>query len=390
MVAAALTEEPITLKNIPRISDIDTMIRILSGAGKEIAFVNNNSLIIKGHINNCCLNQELATKIRASVYCLGLFLAKLKKAQIPLPGGDMIGDRPVDIHLDCMEDLGVEYTMELGIINAEHNYKPKENIIFLRYPSVGATCNLLILASTIEEKIVIKNVAKEPEIVDLANLLYAMGVFVSGAGSDTITIIGKKELKGNFSYEIMPDRIETGILITAVAVAGGCCSINNSIPAHNLALIRTYKKAGLEINEDGLDSIIVRSHPKYKSFSAIAMPYPGMPTDLQPLLAVFAQKCDGESIIKDTVFPERFAYGNELNKLGANIIHYGNTIKVVGAKELSGAYVEGHDIRAVSTLLCAGIMASNETVISGLYHLNRGYPDFCGMLQSLGADIDIR
>ncbi len=389
LVVAALSEEQITLDNVPRTSDIDIMIQILKNAGKEISFFNN-SVVMKGSIKNVLLNQELASKIRASIYCLGLFLATNKKALIPLPGGDKIGNRPIDIHLDCMHDLGVEYEMKSGVVNAERNDKIKENVIFLRYPSVGATCNLLILSSMIEEKIVIKNAAKEPEIVDVANLLHSMGVMITGAGSDTITIIGKRKLLGNFSYEIMPDRIETGIIITAIAVAGGECRINNAIPEHNLALINTYKKAGLEIIEDVADSIFVRAKKTYKPINAIALPYPGMPTDLQPLLSVFAQRCEGESIIKDTVFPERFGYVNELNKLGAEITHYGNTIKVIGTKELSGAYLEGDDIRAVTTLLCAALIPQNDTVISGLYHLNRGYPDFCEILKNLGADIIVK
>ena len=387
LAAASLSEDAITLTNVPRTMDIDVMVQILQDAGKKVKFLDENTVTVHGCIQNTVLQSELASKIRASAYCLGLFLATNEKAQISLPGGDKIGDRPLDIHLECMEDLGVEYEIKSGAIHAERKESITEEVVFLSYPSVGATCNQLILASKINRKIILKNVSKEPEIVDLANLLSAMGVSISGAGSDSITIKGTEQLKGGIAYEIMPDRIESGIIMTAVAITGGACKINNCIPTHNLALIRTYKKSGVEVIQGGEDSLYIDGKSTYKPINAIAMPYPGMPTDLQPLLAVYAQRCEGESVIKDSVFPERFSYVNELRKMGANIVRRGNMIQIIGNKLLSGAPLKGSDIRATTALVCAGLIAKDDTIISGMYHINRAYPNLCGMLQKLGADI---
>lgn len=389
IAAASLTEDEIRLKNVPDISDIDVLVSILRNAGKEIEW-HENALCIKGPLQKTSISQELATKIRASIYCLGLFLATKGKAEIPLPGGDKIGDRPIDIHLEGLKDIGVQIECSRGMVSAELMSKISENIVFLRYPSVGATCNLLLVASRINERIIIKNAAKEPEIVDVANLLSKMGVKILGAGSDTITIVGCKNLTGNFCHEIIPDRIETGIILTTIAASGGRGIIKNAIPEHNLALICTLKKSGVKITVGNDNYLFVEGLANYNPINVTAMPYPGVPTDLQPLLSVFSQQCKGESIITDMVFPERFSYINELIKLGAKIIHFGNTIRITGVDELYGAHVEGNEIRGVTALVCAGLIAKNKTVVTGLYHLKRGYKDLCGKLNLLGADITVK
>lgn len=388
IAASCLTTEEIILKNIPDISDVDIMIEILRLCGKQIER-NGDTVAIRGAINKTGIPQELASKIRASYYCLGVFLALEGRAEIPLPGGDRIGDRPIDIHLDCLSDIGVQTHVSKGTIFARLEPAIHEDIVFLRYPSVGATSNLIIVASKIGRKTVIKNAAKEPEVVDLAHLLNKMGVKISGAGSDTINIVGCEKMSGGFCHEIIPDRIETGVILTSIAAAGGSGTIKNCIPEHNIALISTLKKSGAKISINRDNSLYIEGNAPYKPLNVTALPYPGIPTDLQPLICAFSLKCRGESVITDQVFPERFAYISELNKMGARIIHFGNTIRITGTDEIYGKYVEGTDIRSVTALICAGLIAENETLITGLYHLKRGYGNLCGKLNMLGADIKI-
>lgn len=388
---ASLVNGPVVLHNIPQLSDIDVIIDILKNSGKQIER-SGTTLKIDGSIKKVNMSQKLASKIRASIYALGLFLATVGKAEIPLPGGDKIGDRPVDIHLECLKELGVRYSMKKGIISAEMTENISHNEVFLRYPSVGATCNFMLVASTIPKKITLRNAAKEPEIIDLVNLLTKFGVSILGAGSDSITITGidmKRTPVLPVHHEIIPDRIETGMMMVAIAITQGEGYIHHCVPAHNLALISILKKAGVIIESNDNDILFVKGAAHYQPVNVVAMPYPGFPTDLQPILTVFSQRCTGESVISDLVFPERFTYVSELRKMGARIIHNSNSIYVKGGNKLQGMHVEGNDIRSVVALICAALIAKGNTTVVGIEHLKRGHENLCDKLKALGAEIEM-
>ena len=260
--------------------------------------------------------------------------------------------------------------------------------MYLRFPSVGATCNIMLAAINAEGRTTILNAAKEPEILELANILIRMGAKINGAGTDRIVIDGGNQLSGNITYEVSSDRIEMGSYIIAAAMLGGNVKINKCIPYHNYPLLHILKGIGVEVLYDDT-SITISRRKKLKPLNVIAMPFPGIATDLQPLLAILALTIEGESSISDMVFPERFQYVFELRKMGAEIEHIGYSIKVNGKRPLTGARVEGGDIRAVVALVFAGLLAKGTTEISGISHLNRGYSKFLENMVALGANIEI-
>lgn len=390
MVAACLVEngEIVRLNNVPDVSDVRILIEIFEGLGKTVQY-KDNTLSVSGRITGSEVPLHLANKLRGSVYCLGLLIGTVGKAMVGLPGGDAIGERPIDIHLQGLSLLGMRYTLHEEYVEAESCGGLKGAEIYLRFPSVGATCNLMIAAVKAEGRTIIDNAAKEPEIVDLANLLSAMGVRVTGAGTDRIVIYGTKRMRGNITHDVIADRIEAGVLLTSVAITGGKITLRNSASYHYNALLHQLRHAGVKVDTEE-NTVYIDGTDCKRAMKVTCMPFPGIATDMQPQFAVLGLQCAGESYITDMVFPERFAYVKELNKMGAGISRRGNSICVTGTRRLVGTSVVGKDIRAVTALICAGMIAEGETVIDGMVHLNRGYQKILDKWRSLGANIEIR
>lgn len=389
MVAACLCDDetPITIKNVPEISDVTVMIDILSSLGKKIER-EKNSITMSGRITNYDVPVAESSSIRASIYCVGMLLGIRGRAISGMPGGDKIGARPIDIHLQAFEKMGAECTIKNGKVYAEAPKGMHGADIFLRFPSVGATCNAILAAVRAKGKTVIENAAKEPEIVDVCNLLLKMNVSVFGAGTDRIVIVGKGDIHGGFEHEIISDRIEVGVLSIAASITRGNILIKNAIIQHNRPLISTLSGMDIVCREED-EGLRVISHGLISSFSVTMMPFPGLATDLQPLFTILATQATGESVIVDNVFPERFQYIYELVRMGASIEHFGNSIRVKGQQPLTGLPIEGTDIRAVTALVCGGLVANGTTLVEGVKHLERGYVGLEKKLQALGADIEI-
>ena len=387
MVAACLATDgsEVRLYNIPRVTDIDVMIEILRKIGKVIE-IKKEYIGISGYISDCEIPIKLASKIRGSIYLMGLLLGIVGKIKCGLPGGDKIGPRPIDMHLSAFEMLGAKCQVVEGKVEGVVIKELIGRHIYLKYPSVGTVCNIMLLAANAKGKTIIDNAAKEPEIVDLANLMIKMGIRVIGAGTDRIIIDGKCNIRGNVDHEIIPDRIETGVLLASVAMTGGEIWIKNAIARHNFPLLAILEDCGTVIGCKA-EGIYLRSSGRLKPINVNIMPFPGVATDLQPIITTLATKCAGESVVIDYVFPERFQYIYELNCMGAGIERYSNTLKIKGEKKMYGAEVKGNDIRSATALVCAGLIAEGETIVSGVEHLLRGYVNLENKFIYLGADI---
>lgn len=387
MVAACLANDgsEVRLYNIPTVTDIDVMIEILRKIGKTVDR-NDKYIGISGSLTDYEVPIKLASKIRGSIYLMGLLLGITGKVKCGLPGGDKIGPRPIDMHLSAFEMLGAKCRMADGSVEGEVIHELVGRHIYLKYPSVGTVCNIMLLAANAKGKTIIENAAKEPEIVDLANLMIKMGIKVVGAGTDRIVVEGNSSIRGNVEHEIIPDRIEAGVFLASVAMTGGEVWIKNAIPRHNFPLLAILEECGtsIECSEQG---IYLQSSGNLKPVNVNIMPFPGVATDLQPIITTLATKCRGESTVIDYVFPERFQYIYELKSMGAEIERYSNILKIKGGKKLYGAEVKGNDIRSATALVCAGLIAEGETSVSGVEHLLRGYVNLDKKLMSLGADI---
>lgn len=390
MAAAALinSDEIVTLYNVPHISDVWVFIEILKISGKKIEF-KDNILRMSGRLELHDIPVNLTSSIRASSYCLGIFLSVLGEVRkLGVPGGDKIGERPLDIHLENMKKMGIEYELYGGKIDAHVIDKVYGQTMYLKFPSVGATCNLILMAVNAIGKTVILNAAHEPEIVELANMLIKMGARISGVGTDRIKIIGNTKLRGNISYTISADRIEAGTFMVIAALAGKKVTIRECIPYHNYPLLYVLESIGVNVNYDD-STVEISRGKKISPLDVIAMPFPGIPTDIQPLLTILALSIEGTSVISDLVFPDRFQYVYELIRMGAKIEKNGNKLIVLGGNGLSGKYIVGNDIRAVVALICVGLIADGITEISGVEHLERGYYHFIEKLNLIGARIFI-
>lgn len=387
MVAACLVDDgsEVKLYNIPYLSDIDVMTDILRKIGK-IVEIKRDYISIRGKIAGYDIPIKLAGKIRGSVYCMGLLLGIVGKVSCGLPGGDKIGPRPIDMHLAAFEMLGAKCEIIDGKVEGVVTDELIGRHIYLKYPSVGTVCNIMLIAAKAKGKTIIDNAAREPEIVDLANLMIKMGISVIGAGTDRIVVEGKQNIVGTIEHEIIPDRIETGVFLATIAMTGGEIWIKNGIPRHNYPLLSILGECGVDIMQQD-EGICLKSNGVLKPVNVNIMPFPGIATDLQPIITTLATKCIGDSVVVDYVFPERFQYIYELNSMGADIEHYTNMLKIKGKKKIYGAEVKGNDIRATTALVCAGLIAEGETVVSGMEHLLRGYVSFEQKLVELGADI---
>ncbi len=385
MAATLLTNGVTTLSSIPHLRDVTTMVRVLGTLGAEVEFGEGTLRIDTTKADRFLAPYSLVKTMRASFLVFGPLLAKLGRARVSLPGGCAIGSRPIDLHLRGFEDLGAEVSMGGGYAQVKRDRLIGAEI-YLDFPSVGATENLMMAATLAKGKTTIENAAKEPEIVDLANFLNRMGARVVGAGTDTIEIIGVKELKGT-NYSIIPDRIEAGTYMVASAITRGDVTLEGARLDHLESLVTKLHEAGVEI-EGKEGAIRVKARRRIKSVDVKTMPYPGFPTDMQAQFMALMSITPGISIITETVFENRFMHVSELLRMGADIKIEGASAVVKGVKSLSGAPVMATDLRASAALVLAGLVAKGETEISRIYHLDRGYERIEEKLSHLGARIE--
>jgi UDP-N-acetylglucosamine 1-carboxyvinyltransferase len=387
MIAATiLNDEKVIFKNLPYLQDITTMFELLGSMGADISLDESMDFSIASNkLNDLEARYELVKTMRASILVLGPMVAKYGYAKIALPGGCAIGSRPVNFHLDALKELGASISLENGYIEAKAEKLIGADIVF-EGVTVTGTENIMMAACLAEGRSTLKNVAMEPEISDLADLLNKMGAKVHGAGTDVITIDGVDSLYST-TYTIPADRIEAGTYLVAAAITGGKIKINSIQPERLNNVIERLKMSGaiieVEANSISLDMQKRRPLPVDISTS----PFPGFPTDMQAQFSVLNALADGNSIVQENVFENRFMHVQELNRMGCNISTQGNTATITGVNEISGAQVMATDLRASASLILAGLVAEGETVVDRIYHIDRGYERIEEKLSYLGADI---
>lgn len=389
MAAAMLSGEKCVLKNLPRLSDTDAMAEIMTSLGCSVE--RNDGVLeitadIKKPRRKC--GYELFSRLRASVLIMAPLLARFGRAKIPMPGGCKIGARPIDLHLKGFSAMGAKIRQGHGMIDASAPDGLSGCRIYLDFPSVGATENLMTAACLAKGATVITNAANEPEIVDLAEFLNKMGAKVSGAGSDTVTIEGVSELRG-CEHKIIPDRIEAGTFLVCAAGLGAGVRLEDARPPHLKSLLAKLSEMGTDC-EAGADFIELRPSGRPKTADIKTMPYPGFPTDLQAQATALLATCEGSSMVVETIFENRFAHIPELRRMGAGIKTEGNAAFINGVRHLSGAEVSATDLRAGAALVTAALKASGKSVIHNIEHIERGYENFTEKLRALGADIERR
>lgn len=385
MAATLLTKDVCILRNIPHLTDVDTMIAVIRKLGIKVEWKEDNTLYIDSdYFNNYEAPYELVKKMRASILVMGPLLARLHKAKISLPGGCAIGARPVDFHIKGFETLGAQVEVEKGYIKAEVN-KLRGGDIYLERPSLGATENIMMAASLSEGVTKIENAAKDPEVVELGNFLIKMGAKIEGLGTDLIKIDGVKKLNG-VDYNIIPDRIEAGTYMIAAAITSGDILIEKIDPLLIKPLIVKLEEAGVKIKQEK-DLIEVIGPNSINAVDIKTLPYPGFPTDMQPQFMALSCVANGTSVITETVFENRFAHTGDLIRMGADIKVEGRSAIIKGVKKLSAAPVMASDLRGGAALILAGLVADGTTELSRIYHLDRGYVNLEKKLTALGADI---
>jgi len=386
LCASLLAEDKVILENIPDIRDIRVMIEIISYLGGKIRWLDAKSVEITAPEKlNKSAPYEQIKKLRASNLLLGPLLARYGIVRIALPGGCNIGVRPMDLHFKGMAGLGAKIEVEKGFITGKASGL-KGNSIYLDFPSVGATENIMMAACLAEGQTVIENVAKEPEVVDLANFLNSMGAKVRGAGTDVIKVEGVSSLTGGIRHYVIPDRIEAGTYMVAAAATGGDVYVKNIISRHLEPLIAKLREANVEVGEveDGLH---VKAVSPLKAIDIKTMPYPGFPTDMQSQMMALLSIVPGISVVVENIFENRFQVAAELKRLGAKIKVEGRTAVIEGVPKLQGAHVKATDLRAGAALVVAGLLAEGETKISNAYYIDRGYQFIDEKLASLGARV---
>ncbi len=383
--ATLLADSPCILENVPNINDVSIDLRILRELGAEVTVINNSTIRIDPrNVRDVAVPYELARSMRASYYFLGTLLSKFRHARVPMPGGCDLGDRPMDQHLKCFRALGSNYTIEHGIVELDADFLFGTQIYFDKV-SVGATINAMLAAVKAEGLTILENAAKEPHIVDLANFLNSMGADIMGAGTDVIKIRGVSELHGA-TYSIIPDQIEAGTFMIAVAATKGDALIKNVIPKHLEPITSKLRKIGVVVMEYD-DSVRVIGQDSYERITVKTMPHPGFPTDMQPQLAALLTLAKGTSIINEGIFDNRFRYVDELRRMGADISVDGNVAMIEGVSHLTGAPVKASDLRAGAALIIAGLSTNGTTEIEDIYHVERGYENMDEKLRKMGADI---
>ncbi len=386
MAATLLTDAPCQLSHVPDLSDIRIMQDLLKSFGCQVGLLEQGDLLIEtGKLKNSITPYELVSKMRASFLVMGPLLARKGKTRVSLPGGCAIGTRPVDLHLKGFQAMGAKISQGHGFVEARAKKLHGANI-YLDFPSVGATENILMAATLAEGETVIENAATEPENIDLALFLTGMGAKIEGAGTDTIHVTGVPELSGA-PHTIIPDRIEAGTFMTAAAITKGDILLHDVVPDHLRPITAKLREMGVEITEFE-DAIRVQAADKMKAADIKTLPYPGFPTDMQAQFASLLSLIDGTSIISETIFENRFMHVSELKRMGANIKIEGRTAIIEGEKKLTGAQVKATDLRAGAALVLAGLAAEGETEIGEIEHIERGYEGFDQKLASLGAKIE--
>ncbi|WP_342574934.1 UDP-N-acetylglucosamine 1-carboxyvinyltransferase [Solibacillus sp. FSL K6-1781] len=376
------------IKDVPNLADVGTIGEVLKSLNAIVEYdVEKNEMMIDASMKLSSEAQfEFVSKMRASILVMGSLLARNGYARVALPGGCAIGSRPIELHLKGFEAMGADISFGHGYVEAKVKGELKGAEIYLDFPSVGATENIMTAASLAKGTTIIENAAKEPEIVDLANFINAMGGRVIGAGTDTIRIEGVKELKGCEHY-IIPDRIEAGTFMVAAAITRGDVLIENAVPEHMTALTAKMREMGVEVIEED-EGIRVRANDPLKAVDIKTMPHPGFPTDMQSQMMALMLTANGTSIITETVFENRFMHVEEFRRMNADAKIEGRSVFIEGGKKLQGAEVSATDLRAAAALILTGLVSEGVTRVTKLHHLDRGYVDFHKKLASLGAMIE--
>ena len=388
LAATLLARDNVSISNVPHLKDVSTMIALLGQMGARLVVdENKNVQVDANHVNELVAPYELVKTMRASILVLGPMLARFGKADVSLPGGCAIGTRPVDLHLKALKSMGADITVKNGYINAQckHGRLQGKTLVFDMITVTG-TENILMAAVLAEGKTVIKNAAREPEILDLANFLIQMGAKISGAGTHTIEVEGVESLAGG-SYSVMPDRIEAGTYLAAGALTRGQVTVRRVKPDNLLSMLCKFEEAGaaITIGEDWVTLDMHGARPEAVNISTA--PYPGFPTDMQAQFMAMNSVAEGSSSVIETIFENRFMHVQELQRMGAQIRLNGNTAMITGIEKLTGAPVMATDLRASASLILAGLAADGETTVERIYHVDRGYERIEEKFTLLGADI---
>ena len=388
--AALLVDGVCRIENVPQISDVTLILQILRELGADVRLVNRTTVEVDcSHIRNRQVPYELARKIRASYYLVGALLSRFGWAEVPLPGGCDLGGRPVDQHIKGFVSMGADVEVRNGLIDARvpNGARLSGGQVYLDIVSVGATMNIMLAAALASGRTVIENAAKEPHIVDLANFLNSMGADIRGAGTDVIKIRGVSRLRGG-AYSIIPDQIEAGTYMAAVAAAGGEVLIKNVIPKHLDCITAKLVEMGVDVEELD-DALRLRREGPMGRVNVKTMPYPGFPTDMQPQIAAALCIAQGTSVLTEGVWDNRYRYVDEFRRMGARIQVDGKVAVIEGVDHLTGAPVHACDLRAGAAMVIAGLAAQGVTEIDGIHHIERGYETIVEKLSNLGADIQI-
>ena len=386
IAATLLAKGKSTLNGVPNLKDVHVISDLLRHLGAEVEYNNNTLTVDATNITTCEAPYELVRKMRASFLVMGPLLARFNQTRISMPGGCAIGTRPIDLHLKGFKALGAEVVMDHGFVEAKTE-KLVGSKLYLDFPSVGATENIMMAAVLAEGTTIIENAAEEPEIVDLANFLNEMGADVKGAGTNTIRIRGVKELKGT-EHDVIPDRIEAATFMVAAAMTKGDITIENVLLEHLKPVTAKLREAGCEVIEME-NAVRVIGPEKLKAIDIKTLPHPGFPTDVQAQFMAMLTVAQGTGVVIETVFENRFMHVAEFNRMGANIKIEGRTAVVEGVDQLNGAKVNATDLRAGAALILCGLIAEGETEIGEIYHIQRGYVDIDKKITALGGNIEL-
>ncbi len=385
LAAAIMTDETVTIDNLPNVRDINVLLQAIEEIGAHVERVDIHKVKINGSfIRGVNVDNEFIRRIRASYYLIGALLGKYKHAEVALPGGCDIGSRPIDLHMKGFRSMGADIDIAHGLVIARAK-ELKGTHIYMDKVSVGATINIMMAAAMADGKTVIENAAKEPHVVDVANFLNSMGANIRGAGTDVIRIVGVEKLHAT-EYSVIPDQIEAGTFMFAVAAAGGNVLVKNVIPKHLEATTAKLLEVGCQVEEfDDLVRVISDGHLKHTQVTTL--PYPGFPTDMQPQMAVLLGIAEGTSTVTESIFENRFKYVDELTRMGADIKVESNIAIISGVKRYTGARVNAPDLRAGAALVIAGLAAEGITVVDDIYYIQRGYEALEEKLTKIGAKI---
>lgn len=385
LAAAIMTDETVTIDNLPNVRDINVLLQAIEEIGAHVESVDIHKVKINGSfIRGVNVDNEFIRRIRASYYLIGALLGKYKHAEVALPGGCDIGSRPIDLHMKGFRSMGADIDIAHGLVIARAK-ELKGTHIYMDKVSVGATINIMMAAAMADGKTVIENAAKEPHVVDVANFLNSMGANIRGAGTDVIRIVGVEKLHAT-EYSVIPDQIEAGTFMFAVAATGGNVLVKDVIPKHLEATTAKLLEVGCQVEEFD-DSVRVISDGHLKHTQVTTLPYPGFPTDMQPQMAVLLGIAEGTSTVTESIFENRFKYVDELTRMGADIKVESNIAIISGVKRYTGARVNAPDLRAGAALVIAGLAADGITVVDDIYYIQRGYEALEEKLTKIGAKI---